>query len=167
MADSKTKFELAESHDAMDLVPNWELEWWHIVLSSSVLILVFFLGYLFLRKSKIQNPNQVKILAYQEALAEFGKLHVSIGKENVIIVSLVLRRYLAKVMNEPALYETHEEFIGRHDAIKDFSEDLKLEITNYFSKLAAIKYGPDEVVVADVDTLKQGAIKFLERIHTA
>lgn len=167
MADSKTKFELAESHDAMDLVPNWELEWWHIVLSGSVLILVIILGYLFLRKSKIQNPNQAKLLAYQDALSGLEKLDTSIGKENVIIVSLVLRQYLAKAMNEPALYETHEEFIGRHDAIKGLSEDLKLEITNYFSKLAAIKYGPDEGAVADVDTLKQGAIKFLERIHTA
>ncbi|MFN4874500.1 MAG: hypothetical protein ACK40T_05385 [Akkermansiaceae bacterium] len=167
MADSKTKFELADSHEAMDLVPNWELEWWHIVLSASILILAIFLGYLFLRKSKIQYPNQSKLLAYQDALSGLEKLDASIGKENVIIVSLVLRQYLAKAMNEPALYETHEEFIGRHDAIKGLSEDLKLEITNYFSKLAAIKYGPDEGAVADVDTLKQGAIKFLERIHTA
>ena len=167
MADSKTKFELADSHEAMDLVPNWELEWWHIVLSASILILAIFLGYLFLRKSKIQYPNQSKLLAYQDALSGLEKLDASIGKENVIIVSLVLRQYLAKAMNEPALYETHEEFIGRHDAIKGLSEDLKLEITNYFSKLAAIKYGPDEGAVADVDTLKQGAIKFLERIHSA
>ncbi|MFN5638055.1 MAG: hypothetical protein ACK5AA_00755, partial [Akkermansiaceae bacterium] len=151
----------------MDLVPNWELEWWHIVLSASILIFAIFLGYLFLRKSKIQYPNQSKLLAYQDALSGLEKLDASIGKENVIIVSLVLRQYLAKAMNEPALYETHEEFIGRHDAIKGLSEDLKLEITNYFSKLAAIKYGPDEGAVADVDTLKQGAIKFLERIHTA
>ncbi|MFN5868426.1 MAG: hypothetical protein ACK46A_03745, partial [Akkermansiaceae bacterium] len=142
MADSKTKFELADSHEAMDLVPNWELEWWHIVLSASILIFAIFLGYLFLRKSKIQYPNQSKLLAYQDALSGLEKLDASIGKENVIIVSLVLRQYLAKAMNEPALYETHEEFIGRHDAIKGLSEDLKLEITNYFSKLAAIKYGP-------------------------
>lgn len=167
MADSKTKFELAESHEAMDLVPNWEVDLWCLVLPGAVLLLVIFLGYLFLRKSKIQDPNEAKLLAYQDALAELGKLDVSLGKENVIIVSLVLRQYLAKAMNEPALYETHEEFIGRHDAIKNLSEDLKMEITDYFSKLAAIKYGPDEGAVADVDTLKQGAINFLERIHKA
>jgi hypothetical protein len=165
MAESKTKFDLAESHDAMDLVPNWQVEWWHIAIPAAVLVILILLGYLFLRKSKIQDPTEAKRLAYQDALTELQKLNASIGKENVIIVSLVLRQYLAKAMNEPALYETHEEFIGRHDAIKNLSEDLKLEITDYFSKLAAIKYGPNEGVVVDVETFKQGAINFLERIH--
>jgi hypothetical protein len=166
MADSKTKFELAESHEAMDLVPNWQMEWWYIVLAVAILVILILLGYLFLKKSKIQDPNYVKRQAYQEALAGFGKLDASIGKENVIIVSLVLRQYLAKVMNEPALYETHEEFIGRHDAIKNLSEDLKIEITDHFSKLAAIKYGPDEGTVTDVEMLKQASIIIIERIHS-
>ena len=167
MADSKTKFELAESHEAMDLVPNWQVEWWCFVIPGAALLLLILLGFYISRKSKVQDPKQAMRLAYQEAMAELEKLDASIGKENVIIVSLVLRQYLARVMNEPALYETHEEFIGRHDVIKDLSEELKLEITDYFSKLAAIKYGPDEGVVVDVETFKQGAINFLERIYTA
>jgi hypothetical protein len=100
-------------------------------------------------------------------MAELAKLDESLGKKNVITVSLVLRKYLAKVMAEPALYETHEEFIGRHDAIKGFNEELKVAISEYFSKLASLKYGPDEGIVSDVELLKRGAANLLERIHSS
>lgn len=167
MADSNNKFELAESHEAMDLVPTWELQWWWIALPAVGLILLMLLAYLLFKKSKVDDPNQAKREAYHEAMTELAKLDNALGKENVILVSLVMRKYLSKCMNEPALYETHEEFIGRHDAIKNLSEDLKVEISNYFSELAAIKYGPAEEMVFQVDDLKHRSVTFLERMHSS
>ncbi len=167
MADSKTTLELVESQEAMDLVPTWELEWWWIALPSVFLILLILLGYLLLRKSKVYDPKRAKREAFQQALSELTEMNVSLGKENVIMVSLVMRKYLAKSMNEPALYETHEEFIGRHDAIKDLDAELKSDISNYFSELALIKYGPVENQVFYVDDLKHRSVKLLERIHAA
>ncbi len=167
MADSKTTLELVESQEAMDLVPTWELEWWWIALPAAFLILLILLGYLLLKKSKVYDPKRAKREAFQQALSELTELNVSLGKENVILVSLVMRKYLAKSMHEPALYETHEEFIGRHDAIKDLDAELKSDISNYFSELALIKYGPVENQVYDVDDLKHRSVKLLERIHGA
>jgi hypothetical protein len=167
MAESKTKFELAESWDAMDLVPNWELEWWWIATATGTLFLLVLLGYFLLRKAKVYDPTKAKREAYRQALSELAKLKASLGKENVLMVSLTMRKYLATCMNEPALYETHEEFIGRHDAIKDLDEELKNAISVYFSELAAMKYGPAEEQVFDVDSLKQQATNLLERIHSA
>lgn len=167
MAETKTKFELAESHDAMDLVPTWELEWWWIALPVVVLILLIVLVCFLLKKSKEQGPNQAKREAYHQAITELARLDASLGKENVIMVSLVMRKYLAKCMNEPALYETHEEFIGRHDAIKDLNDALKADIAGYFSELAAIKYGPNQDMVFHVEDLKHRSVKLLERIHAS
>lgn len=167
MADSKINFELAESQEAMDLVPTWELEWWWIALPAAFLILLILLGCLLLRKSKVYDPKKAKREALQQALAELTKLDVSLGKENVIMVSLTMRKYLAKSMNEPALYETHEEFIGRHDAIKDLDDELKSDISNYFSELAAIKYGPVQEQIFNVEDLKHRSVKLLERIHAS
>ncbi len=167
MADSKINFELAESNEAMDLVPTWELEWWWIALPAIGLILLVLLAILIFKKSRVHESANVKRELFQQALVELEQLDESLGKENVITVSLVLRKYLAKVMNEPALYETHEEFIGRHDAFKNLNTDLKVAISDYFSKLASLKYGPDEGVVSDVELLKRGAISLLERIHSA
>lgn len=167
MAESNTKYELAESHEAIDLVPTWELEWWWIALPVAALVMVGLLGYFLLRKTRTEDPNKNKREAFQQALSELAQLDASLGKENVIMVSLAMRKYLAKSMNEPALYETHEEFIGRHDAIKDLDENLKSEISAYFTQLAAIKYGPGEGEDIHVDVLKQSAINLLERIHSA
>lgn len=167
MAESETKYELAESHEAMDLVPTWELEWWWIALPVAVLILIILLGYFLLKKTKLEDPNKIKREAFQQALSELAQLDASLGKENVLMVSLIIRKYLSLCMNEPALYETHEEFIGRHDAIKDLNEELKSEISDYFTQLAAIKYGPSEGGIIYVDVLKQGATNLLERIHAA
>ena len=167
MADSKTKFKLLESHEAMDLVPTWELEWWWIALPLLLLAILVVLGILIFKKKRCYDSSNLKREAFQQAMAELAKLDESLGKENVITVSLVLRKYLAKVMAEPALYETHEEFIGRHDAIKGFNEELKVAISEYFSKLASLKYGPDEGIVSDVELLKRGAANLLERIHSS
>ncbi|MES2983269.1 MAG: hypothetical protein V4727_13230 [Verrucomicrobiota bacterium] len=167
MADSKTNFELVEGQEAMDLVPTWELEWWWIALPAAFLILLILLVCLLLKKSKVHDPNKAKREAFYQAMTELAKLDASLGKENVIMVSLVMRKYLANSMNEPALYETHEEFIGRHDAIKDLDAELKLAISNYFSELAAIKYGPDDEKVFNVDYLKHRSVKLLERIQAS
>jgi hypothetical protein len=167
MADSKTNFELAESHEAMDLVPTWELEWWWIALPAFFLVIIVLLAIVIFKNTRVHNTINLKRESFQQALAELAQLDESLGKENVIMVSLVLRKYLAKIMKDPALYETHEEFIGRHDAIKNLNEELKLAISDYFSKLAALKYGPDEGAVSDVESLKRGAVKLLERIHSA
>ncbi len=166
MADSKTKLELVESHEAMDLVPTWELEWWWIALPMLVLVILVLLGIVIFKKSRGNDSSNLKREAFQQAMAKLVKLDKALGKENVITISLVLREYLAKIMNEPALYETHEEFIGRHDAIKGLNEELKVELSEYFSKLASLKYGPDEGAVSDVELLKRGAENMLERIHS-
>lgn len=167
MPGSQTKYELAESHEAMDLVPTWELEWWWIVIPVAALLLLVLLAYLLFRKPKAEDIHKARLEAYQHALSELAKLDVSLGKENVIMTSLIMRQYLAKTMKEPALYETHEEFIGRHDAIKGLNENLKAEITSYFTQLAAIKYGPVEGSEIQVDSLRQGATQLLERIHSS
>lgn len=167
MAEREINFELAESQEAMDLVPTWEPEWWWIALPLAFLVLLIFLGYMLLRKSRSSDTGKPKREAFQRALAELAKLDPSFGKDNVLTVSLVMRKYLADTMNEPALYETHEEFIGRHDAIKDLDEDLKSRISDYFSELAALKYGPVEDRVFHVDDLKHRSVKLLERIHSA
>lgn len=167
MAESKSNLELVESRDAMGLVPNWELEGWWIAAVVCLLLLLMIAGWYLLRKKKVFDPSKAEREAFQKALAGIGKLDVSLGKENVIMVSLLIRKYLAQSLNEPALYETHEEFIGRHDAIKGLNEDLRAMIHSYFSELAALKYGPDEGQVMDVNALKQQAVNLLERIHAS
>lgn len=168
MADSKTTFELVESQDAMKLVPTWQLEWWWILMGSGALLICIGLFSLILRKTRKSDPAQAKREAYREADTALFQMGSLPARDMAIEISLILRRYLAKCMNEPVLYETHEEFIGRHDAIKDFDVNLRVSISGYFSELASIKYGPEDMPVAgSVESLKDRAKELLERMVAA
>lgn len=57
--------------------------------------------------------------------------------------SLIVRRYLSEITGDPALYETHEQWVMRHDALEDFNDSLKQQVGELFSKLAALKYAPE------------------------
>lgn len=168
MAEKKTTFELAESQDAMKLVPTWQLEWWWILVGLGALLIVVGLFFILLRKIRKADPLQARREAYREADGALLHLKETQPREVAIQLSLILRRYLAKSMNEPVLFETHEEFIGRHDAIKAFDVPLRVSISGYFAELASVKYGPDEgVVEGGIESLKTRAKELLERMHAA
>jgi hypothetical protein len=166
MAENESKLELVENRDAMDLVPTWELEWWWYLVAVGGFVLIGLLAYVVFRKKTVDDPGRMEREAYREAISALASLSEAGGKENVIQVSLIMRAYLAKSMGEPALFETHEEFMGRHDAIKGLSVELRVAISAYFSELAAVKYGSVETGIFDLDGLKERATELLERIHT-
>ncbi len=168
MAESTTTFELVESQDAMKLVPTWQLEWWWILMGVGALLVIVGLFFILLRKTRKSDPEQIKREAYREADNALFQMAQLPARDMAIEISLILRRYLAKCMNEPVLYETHEEFIGRHDAIKDFDVNLRVSISGYFSELASIKYGPDDMPITEgVESLKGRAKELLERMVAA
>lgn len=165
MEDKENSFELIESHDAMKLVPKSEVQgWWLLAVAASIILLV--LLWLFLkRKKSIHDPTRDRREAYEAAKKDFGKMEHTGARDAAMKVSLALRSYLARSLGEPALYETQEEFVGRNDGLKNLPEDVKTDITEFFAKLAAVKYAPEEDVEMTADeTVTQGS-ELLERIH--
>lgn len=166
MMEGKVKsLELAESRDAIELVPTWEPQLWWFFAGAGVIAAIVLLLVLLLRRKTVIDAMKDKREAYLEARAAFGSQEPVDARETAIRVSMILRRYLARSMNEPALYQTHEEFISRHDGLKDLPEDLKSEVGAFFSKLAAKKYAPDDIAGVEAQgTVAEGAA-LLERIH--
>lgn len=157
--------ELVESRDAIELVPHREPQaWWFFAAAlaiASLILLVIVLR----RKRPAHDPAKERREAYLEAKAELAKECGGDSREAAIRVSLILRRYLAKSMDEPALFETHEEFISRHDILKDLPEDVRAEVGGFFSKLAAQKYAPDDAVGGSAPETEAEGAALLERIH--
>lgn len=167
MEEKGKNFELAESRDAIDLVPTWDPQLWWIFAAVAVIAAIVLLVVLLLRKKPVVDVLKEKREAYLEAKAALSGSESADPRESAIRVSIILRRYLARSMNEPALFETHEEFIARHDGLKNLPEDLKSEVGAFFTKLAAVKYAPDDqVIIETLSTHAEGAA-FLERIHSA
>src|SRR5690606_23328585 len=86
------------------------------------------------------DPRLLREGAY--ALAQHDLQAVPEGGDQLAAtqVPLVLRRYLGTVCGDPALFETHEEFISRHAALANYPEDLRNVTAEGFSHLARLKY---------------------------
>jgi len=159
--------ELAESRDAIDLVPTWDPQLWWVLAAVAVIAALVLLVAILLRRKPVVDASKEKREAYLEAKAALSGDEVTEPRESAIRVSMILRRYLARSMNEPALFETHEEFIARHDGLKDLPDALKSEVGDFFSKLAADKYAPDDHVSIEANTTYAEGAALLERIHSA
>jgi len=163
MEEKENAFELVESRDALDLVPTWEVQaWWFLAAGLALLILALVL--FFLRRKKVfLDPHKEKREAFAAAKERLETMEQVGSRETATAVSLALRGYLARSMNEPALYETHEEFIGRHEGLKDLPEDIRLETGAFFNHLASMKYAPEDMPTEG--NVREEGLALLERIY--
>jgi hypothetical protein len=168
MEDNKISLELSESRDAIEFVPTWEPQFWWLFVAFALFGILVLLIFVVTRKKPNIDSLKEKREAYLEAKSALAEEARGDVREKAIRVSMILRSYLAKTMNEPALYETQEEFVARHDGLKDLPDSVKSEVGFFFSKLAAIKYAPDDVVGLEIQgTVAEEGAALLERIHAA
>ena len=66
------------------------------------------------------------------------------ARQAAVRASLELRRYLAVASGDPALFETHEEFITRQDSLACLDETARSACSAAFARLAKLKYAPHE-----------------------
>jgi heme exporter protein D len=166
MQEKVNSFELIESRDTIDLVPHWEPQvWWYFAAAGLVIVIVLLVMVLG-RKRAVGDAHKEKREAYIEAKKDFEKTQAVGVRETAVRVSVILRRYLARSMQEPALYESHEEFVSRHDALKDLPEDVRQSVAVFFARLAELKYAP-EPPLAEPPQIHTGGLELLERIHAA
>lgn len=150
---------------AEPLLPDPGLPLWAWgLIGLAVVALVAGLIYL-LRKKPIGmvDPNRVREEAYRRAVAELDPKPGETMQEAATSVSIALRRYLAVVSGDPALFETHEEFVARHESLASYPEDLRTTTAEGFSHLARLKYGPE--ASGDPVALYTAARQLLDRLH--
>jgi hypothetical protein len=110
------------------------------------------------------DPHAIRRAAHAAATADMAEVSSSTPREAAVCCSLALRKYLSVVAQEPALFETHEEYVSRHEALKKFSEEARAAAGVEFSRLATLKYTPasSAVETAQVVAASQG---LLETLH--
>lgn len=81
-------------------------------------------------------------------------------------VSLIIRRYLQGAVQDPALYETHEEFSRRLDALVTVPEECRYDTRYLLERLADLKYaGTAEQDPAQARSIIEQASALLRRIQ--
>lgn len=166
MEKDQNKFELVENRDAIDLVPTWELQWWWFAAAVAVIATIVLVVLLVRRKKIVPDPARIEREAFERARKDLEKLEQE-EVEAPVQVSVILRRYLAESLGEPALFQTHEEFIGRHDALANFRDEVRTSIQEFFADLAAMKYAREGFETSQTDQLKNRSVELLERMHAA
>ncbi|MGC4017324.1 MAG: hypothetical protein QM755_22840 [Luteolibacter sp.] len=121
--------------------PGWDIPAWQLAVGGGALLLLIVLAVILIRKKKPQDLVSIRKRAYQDALRRLEEARPAGSREAATLASFVLRRYLAVVAQDRALYETHEEFVGRHDVLQKLPDETRRQIVEGFSHLASLKYG--------------------------
>lgn len=164
MNEKSGTFELMEPLSPEALVPDSPVEPWMIIVPVLLALCVMAILLFKKKKSAPPDPMAVRKAAYDEAAVALGKIGYVPGRDAAIQSSLILRKYLSTAAGDPALYETHEETIARHEALKDFSEEAREAAGRGFARLAALKYA---AVPPDVEAINvtAEARDLLETLH--
>jgi hypothetical protein len=164
MKDKPANFELLEPASPEALVPDSWVEPW-MALTAVGLLLIIAAWFAFRKKKPAAiDPQIIRNAAYHEALAGLEKITALQARDAAVQCSLILRRYLSVAANDPALFETHEEFISRHDALNALTEAARKTSESGFSRLASIKYAAEVPDVSPLEVATESR-SLLETLH--
>jgi hypothetical protein len=166
MTQEPPTLELLEGPSPEALLPNHGLwPWW---LAAAVLILAGVALAVVIRRRRRQpfDAAALRETARRKALAALDDVRGEDPRETAVRTSLILREYLSVAAADPVLFETHEEFLARHDSLAALTPEARDAAQIGFDRLAALKYGPHQPaaeaasIVADcrglLDTLHKG-----------
>lgn len=112
------------------------LAWGCVLLTALVAVGVI----LWIRRSKRRAPQPPTPL--EKALAALNTLEKSLPplRECGLQLSLILRHYLQGQAQDPALFETHEEFSQRLDSLSALPRECQYDMRYLLEQLADLKY---------------------------
>ena len=129
---------------ATDALMPTSLTWEMLIIAGLLLLVALIITWIVWhrrQKTVVGSHNRIK-RAHNEALGALAACPTESRTPVATECSLIMRRYLAVVTSDPALFETHEEWIARHDAVESFSQPLTADIHQLFEQLAEWKYTP-------------------------
>lgn len=138
-----------------------------LVCAFIVLVLLVAAGVLWwIRRCKRNLPPPPTPL--EIALAHLRELEQQLPplRECGLRVSLIIRQFLQGTVQDPALYETHEEFSRRIDALVSVPEECRYDTRFLLEQLAELKYaGSQEQNPEQARRIVEQASALLRRIQ--
>jgi hypothetical protein len=152
MDGQTTGIQLMEPASPEVLIPDAGLCPWLATAAVAVLALVAMI--IFLKKYRpVGRPQSLRHTAFTDADRTLAATTTIDARDAAVQSSLVLRHYLAVAAGDPALYETHEQFISRHDALQALTAATRTAVQDGFNRLAAMKYAPELPAATAADVI--------------
>ncbi len=167
MNGNPQKLELLEAPSPESLLPDSGFSQWWIIAGVALLVLIMVVVIMIARKRKSSAPSTqtLRHAARAEAVEALSKIIVTDARDAAIQCSLILRRYLSIAAGDPALFETHEEFISRHDALLQLTAETRLVAATGFTRLATMKYAPEIPAEPAAGKIISDSRSLLETLH--
>ena len=159
------KFQLMESSSVEALIPKAEMPWLWIAIGA-VLLVALIVWLIHRRMKRATDPANIREAAFKDAIAALDAISHSDAHAAALESSMTLRKYLSITAEDPSLFETHEEFVSRHDALQKIPQSTRDEVAAIFSRLATIKYAPN-VTNANAEKIVGDSRKLLHALHAA
>jgi hypothetical protein len=166
MSEETLNFSLREPVSPEALVPDSRLEPWMIFVTIATILIITLAVFAIRRRQQTarSQPAAARDAAYALACAALEKTAPLGARDSAVQSSLALRTYLASAAADPALFETHEEFIGRHDSLKALTENVRQAAENGFNRLATLKYAATLPSI-DAAEIRREAYELLTTLH--
>lgn len=128
----------AESLAGLPMLP-------YMLGASAVLIAVISVVALLWWNARRRRPPVPTLTPLQEALGDLAKLEAELPplRPFALRLSLIIRTYLAGCAQDPALYETQEEFSQRMDSLATLPAACRETTRALLDELAAYKYAAE------------------------
>ena len=165
MAGQTTGLELMEAASPEALMPDSGLWLWLVLAAMVVLVVLVIMIYLRNRKpATAADRERIRHAALAEATAALANIRTADVRDAAVQSSLILRRYVLAVAGDPALYETHEEFVLRPDALHALTAEARAAAEAGFTRMAALKYAPEMPAAVAADVIADARV-LLETLH--
>lgn len=140
--------------------------WTWVAAAVAFLALVLLVRSLRSRHPKAADTRRLREAARHAAVSELDSVDRSQAPAPLgTAVSLALRRYLAAASGDPALFETHEEFLARGEVPAGLPPEVRHDLARIFATLARMKYASD--APAPAADIVEPARRLIDRIHAA
>lgn len=125
-----------------DPAPWWQSWWGLLAMAFSVMLIGLILYFIFSRKSKT-NLRKTLLDRARERLDHL-KSEADAEEPQTIAtrISIIIRQYLEAAFDDPALFETNEEFSLRPHALEKLHPDSRKPVTDHLNELSQLKYVP-------------------------
>jgi hypothetical protein len=164
MEEKSPQLPLLEPVAPEHLLPANDWALWGI---GAAILLIFIALIIFLvrRKSvKRFDPVAARISAYQTARKSLDEVPMENARDTAVKSSLIIRRYLVDAAGDPSLFETHDEFVMRENALAALPQPVRAAAASGFTRFAALKYSA-EISLENPQAIVEESKRLLETLH--
>lgn len=158
-------------HDIPDpgnLLPGIRIVWWIWAFAAiAIIALAWLIKTKSPQASQVSHAHHNSYQSCREELLVFREHLRGLPLADVATCcSLTLRAYMRVHIDDRALYETHDEFLLRPEALEHLPRGARDKLAPFLSKLALCKYGPSKANQAASEEIIEESLQILQGLES-